>query len=177
MRPGIGERYGTVVVTWVGAGEGLLQPTPKPTAPPLPRSGRRDCGRNSPPTLHPCPAGSRAKLSPRPAAAKPPGTPGRGGSWVTSSRPRTPFLPVFLVTVDSSLLFPNPLSLYREGSHSCLIPHTEGALTSLTPLSDPRGAPILIYYLLPFLYLAGAIISIDSLFLISGIVPTNPGSS
>lgn len=36
---------------------------------------------------------------------------------------------------------------------------------------------MLIYYLRPFLYLAGAVISIDSLFLISGIVPTTPGSS
>lgn len=115
MRPGRGERYGTVVVTWVESWgvEGLLQPTPKPTAPPLPRSRRRECGRIPPPALAPAPApaGRRAKLSPRPA-------PGRGGSGVTSSRPSTPFLPVFLVTVDSSLLFPNPLSLYRERSHS-----------------------------------------------------------
>lgn len=172
MRPGMGEGRNRVTRGGVGGSPPAHTETNSASPPSLPAPG---CGREPPLPLPPPGQAVTPKSFIRtPAAAKLPGIRRRGGCWVTSSRPSTPFpcpsslffnFPggVFILP-NSTVLVPRPLPLLSP------VPQTEGRSNPFwTPLSCPRGRPRT--YSLPFLYRAGAFISTGSPFFTSGVVP------
>lgn len=172
MKPGVGERYETRV-TWEGGGVPSCPHRNQLRLPSLAPSVGIVGGSHP----HPQPPGQAAtpnSFTPKPAAAKPPGTPGKGGCWVSASPPTTPFLPVsFFISLEASLLFPTSLSTHREPHSQVYLLTRRGAPTPLSPLLS-QGS--LHTCLLTFLYTADAFISIDFPFLTSGVVPITPGS-
>lgn len=140
MRPGVGERYETGV-TWWGGGVSSYSHRNQQRLPSL--CWHQDCGRGGPahsphPPTSPPPPFSRISPTPisphsspqgsqpatsnsfirKPVAAKPSGLLRREGCWLPSGL-SSAFLKVsFSISSEASLLFPIPLSLYRDRSHS-----------------------------------------------------------